>query len=182
MSVPHARRRQIPDQAIQDLVGENAYGGIEQRHVDTLSAPGPRPLGQCRLDADQAIETGDDIGNGDADLLRRMPWVSRYIHQPAHGLSHEIVARPISIAPVLAKAADRAVHQGRIERRQAGVVEAVLLETSHLEVLDDHVSLARQPHYLLAVGCLAEIQRQRFLAAIAGVKVSGIRRLTHPHS
>ena len=31
------------------------YRGIEQRHIDLLSTPGPGTLGQCRLDADQAI-------------------------------------------------------------------------------------------------------------------------------
>ena len=43
---------------------------VEQRHVDWLAAPGALALGQRRLDRDHAVEPGEDVGEGDADLLR----------------------------------------------------------------------------------------------------------------
>ena len=57
-------------QEIEVLVGEHGDLGIEQRHVDQLALSGRLGVAQCRLDGDHRIETGEEVGDRDADLLR----------------------------------------------------------------------------------------------------------------
>ena len=99
----------------------------------------------------------------------------RHVHQPAHRLSHEVVARPVRVASALPEAADGAIHQPGIEPRQAGVVETEFLQASHLEVLDQHIRRARELHRPGAVRLIAKIQHERFLAPVAGMEVGRIR-------
>src|SRR5262249_53669348 len=63
---------------------------------------------------------------------------------PAHGLGDKVVARALGVGPVLAEAGDRTVDQPRVQRVEALPVEAVLLQSADLEVLDQDVGLRRQ--------------------------------------
>src|SRR5947208_13275840 len=97
----------------------------------------PRDLAaaQRRLDADHCIDAGEDIGEGDADLLRLAGRVAGQVHDAAHALDHEIVAGAARIGAILPETGNRASHDAWIDSRQAGVIEAVFLEAADLEIL-----------------------------------------------
>ena len=70
MRIAHLHRRIAGHQIVEVLVGEHRDLGIEQRHVDVLALAGRFGVAQRRLDGDDRIEAGEDVGDGDADLLR----------------------------------------------------------------------------------------------------------------
>ena len=64
-------------------------------------------------------------------------------HQAGLGLQDEVVAGQRRLRPARAVAGDRAAHHARRVRLEPVVGEAPLLERAELEVLDQHVGLAR---------------------------------------
>ena len=70
VGVAHPDRRVAGNQKIQVLVGEHRDLRIEQRHVDVLALAGRLGVAQRRLDGDDRIEPGEEVGDGDADFLR----------------------------------------------------------------------------------------------------------------
>ena len=74
----------------------------------------------------------------------------------------------------MAEAGDRAIDQARVERLQARIVEPVFGEAAGLEILDHDIGLGgHAPDDLAPLGTL-EIERERALAAIAGMEVGGV--------
>ena len=69
-----------------------------------------------RLDGDHRIEAGEDVGKGDADLLRLAVGLAGQVHDAAHALDDEVVAGAVGVGAVLAEAGDRAVDQPRVDR------------------------------------------------------------------
>ena len=57
-----------------------------------LAPPGPLAGEQRRLDRDHGIEAGEDVGEGDADLLRLAVRRAGQVHDAAHALDDEVVA------------------------------------------------------------------------------------------
>ena len=135
----HAR-----DQVVEVLVAEHGDLRVEQRHVDELALAGLLGVAQRRLDGDDRIEAGEDVGDGDARLLRLAAGLAGDRHHAGHALDDEVVAGARRVGPVLAEAGDRAVDEARVEARQAVIVEAVFLQPAELEVLDQHVGARRQ--------------------------------------
>ncbi len=135
---------------------------------------------QRRLDGDGGVKAGEDVGQCHADLLRTGAFfvigASRDAHQAAHALDQEIVAGARGVGAVLAEAGDRAIHELRIERREAGVVEAIGLEPADLEVFQHHVRLRRQlAQDGLPLGA-GHVHGQRTLVAVGAQEIGGIRR------
>ena len=122
-------------------------------------------------DCDDGIDPGEDVGIGDADLLRLAVGLAGQIHDAAHPLDHEVVAGAMRIRAVLPKTGDRAIDQSWIERAKAVVVEAVALQPTDLEVLDQDIGVRRQPTDKRAPLLRLEIGGDRPFAAIAGVEV-----------
>ena len=68
-------------------------------------------MGERGLDSDDAIDTGQDVGQRDADLLRRTVLFTGQIHHAAHRLDHGIETGARRIRTVLAESGDRTVDQ-----------------------------------------------------------------------
>ena len=167
MRVAHPLRRFAGNEIIGRLVRQHADHCIHQRHIDMAATAGVLALLQRRADRQRRIDAGEHVGEGDAEPRRLAVGVTSDVHDAAHALHQQVVARARLVRPVLAEAGDRAIDQPRVLLRQALVVEAVLLEPAELEVLDQHVGFGRElPDDALAVRRL-EIDRDGALPAIA---------------
>ncbi len=113
--------------------------------IDVLALPRDLAVVQRRQDGDSRVHAGDYVRDRNARLLRTAAGqavaFARNAHQPADGLEDESPAGLAGAGAILAIAGDGAIHQPRIERPQALVVQAVALEVADLVVLDDHVAL-----------------------------------------
>ena len=103
MGVAEPARRPARDEIVQRLVGEHADLAVHQRHVDMAADAGDGAARERGLDRHDRIEAGEDVGEGDADLLRPAGGIAGEIHDSAHALDHEVVARARGIGPVWPK-------------------------------------------------------------------------------
>ena len=172
--VAGARRRNPGREIVHALVGEHAGHRVEQRHVDVLAAAGRLALVERGLDGDHRVETGHDVGEGDAHAMRRAVGLAGQRHDPAHPLDDEVVAGARRVGAVLAEAGDRAGDETRVGRRQARVVEAVFREAADLEVLDHYVGVGDQRLDGGEVLRVGEVGDDRGLAAVARMEIGGV--------
>ena len=126
-----------------------------------------------RENGDGGIDAGEDVGIGDADLLRLALGLAGQVHDAAHALDHQVVAGAMRIGAVLPKPGDRAIDEPRIDLSQALVVESVLLQSVDLEVLDEHIGMRSKPPHQRPPLLRLEIGGDRALAAVGGVEVGG---------
>ena len=60
----------------------------------------PSPVSSRRRSAariaDRRVDAGEDVGEGDADLLRLAVRVAGQVHDAAHALDHEVVAGAVA--------------------------------------------------------------------------------------
>ena len=131
------------------------------------------PLPQRRLNADHAINAGENIGKGNADLLRFAIRRAGQIHDAAHRLDHEIIACTLGIRSALAKTGDRTIDQTRIDRFEAFIIKAILFQPADLEILDQHIGVGRKPPDRRLTFRRFEIHRNRALSAIACMEIGG---------
>jgi hypothetical protein len=93
------------------------------------------------------IQAREHVDHGHAHLQRAAAGLAIGMagdaHQAAHGLHHQVIAGALGIRAVLAKAGDGAVHQARVQRLEALIVQTVLREAAGLEVLHHHIGLLR---------------------------------------
>ena len=94
---------------------------------------------------DRGVHARDDVGHCNACFLRTTAWqvitFTCDTHQAAHALNHKVVARTLRIGAGLTKACDGAINQARIFVFHALVVETILLETAHLEIFNQDVTV-----------------------------------------
>ncbi len=175
MGIAEPPRRLAGNEKVQRLIGEHARHAVEQRHVDLLALARAFPLCQGRLHRDNTIEPGENICEGNADLLRFTIRLARQVHDAAHALDDVVVAGAVSIGPVLPEAGDRAIDEPRIDFPQAFIIETVFGEAADLEVLEQNVGLRGKPAHRLLPLCGRKVQNDRPLAAVARVKIGGIQ-------
>ena len=171
VAVAHAFRGFAGGEIIHRLIGQHAGHAVQQRHVDMLAPPALVALGQGGLDGDGAVEPGEDIGEGDAHFLRRAVWLAGQVHDPAHRLDDEVIARPVGIGAGLAETGDRAIDQAWVEGGQAVIVQPVLGQSTALEILDHHIGIGDKAANGVATVFGAEIDHGGALAAITGVEI-----------
>ena len=137
-----------PDQVVGAQVGEHRHLGVEQGHVDMLAFAGALGVAQGGLDGDRGVEPGEEIGHGDADLLRatagQVVAFAGDAHQAAHALDGVVVARALPVGAGLAEAGDGAIHQARVDGAQAFIVQPVSGHVADLEVFDEHMGVLHQ--------------------------------------
>ena len=92
MRVAHPARRHARDEIAHRLVGEHADLRVEERHVDMAPSPGLVAAPERGEDRDRGIDPGENVGIGDADLLRLAVRLAGQVHDAAHALDHEVVA------------------------------------------------------------------------------------------
>ena len=95
-------------------------------------------------------------------------------HHAAHRLQHGVVAGQAAQRAIGAEARDRAVDEARMPLRERVVAEAPLLHRAGQEILDQHVGALEQAREHRLSGRLAEIERERALAAIDRGEVGGV--------
>ena len=166
------------DEIVERLVGQHANLRIEQRHVDVLALASALTMEQGGLDADGAVEPGEDVGECHADLhrlrTRHTVRLARDRHDAAHALDHEVIAGALRIRAGLAEARERAVDEARVDGLEALIVEAIFLEAADLEVLHDDVGLrGKLADQLLALST-RHVDLHRPLAAVGGEEIGGI--------
>ena len=173
MGVAETARRLPAREVVHRLVGEHATHAVEQCHVDVLPLARACAAGERRLDRDDAVEPGEEIGDGDTGLLRLAVRLAGELHDAAEALDHEVVAglrRPGSVLP---EARDRAVDEAGVRRAHALVIEPEAHEAADAEVLDHHVRAADQALDEGEIVRVGEVGDDRALAAVAGVEVGG---------
>ena len=119
MGIAEPAGRLAGDEIVHRLVGEHGDLGVEQGHVDMAAGPGRLAAAQGREDRVGGVEAGEDVGEGDAGLLRLAVRIAGQVHDPAHALDDEVIAGACGIGAGLAEAGDRAIDEPRIERRTA---------------------------------------------------------------
>jgi len=152
------------------------HGAIHQRQVEMPAAAASLALGDGREDRGGAEQSGDEVDDRDAGLLRsaarKIVALAGDAHESAHALHDEVVAGAIGVRAVLSEAGDRGVDEARVQRRQRRAVEPVARKAAGLEVLDDDVGAARElPHDGLPFG-MGDVHRDRLLAAVAAEVIS----------
>ncbi len=171
MGVADALGHLAGDEKVERLVGEHADLAVDERGIDEAAATGALALGERGEDADRGIDAGENIGDRHPRALRLAVGRSRQLHDAAHALGHEVVARARGVGPGLAEAGDGAVDQARVVLGQALVVEAEFGEPADLEILDQHVGASRELADDAASILALEIQLDRALAAVGGVEI-----------
>ncbi len=135
-------------------------------------------MAQRRQDRGGRVHAGHQVGRGHAHLLRatagRVVGFTGHAHQSADGLDGGVVAGAPRVRPVLAVTGDRAVHQCRVERAQAGVVQPVLRQPADLVVFHQYLAARGQRADQRLPLRLGEVDGDRTLAAV-GAQV--VRRL-----
>lgn len=109
-----------------------------------LAKPGAAALQQGCENGGGGIDSGEDIGDGDADFLRLTAGFARDRHQARHALNDEIIASAVGVGAGLAKAGDRAVDQLGVDFAQGRIVEAVFGEAADFEILNQHIGVGDQ--------------------------------------
>src|SRR5208282_6309261 len=91
--------------------------GLEHRDLDMTAAAGATSLYQSAKNPLRCVKTCDRICERRTQKLWP-PVVDDNTQKAAQSLGHRVIARPIGIRTARSKAADRAVHEARIEMMQ----------------------------------------------------------------
>ena len=121
---------------------------------------------KCRMHA------GGDIHQRHADTGGAAVRVAVDAHHPAHRLQHGVVAGQAAQRTVGAEAGDAAIDQARkLGRQHIGVAEAPFFHRAGEKVFDQHVCRFEQAQQHGARIVTREVERNRLLVAVQGVKV-----------
>ncbi len=135
-------------------------------------------MAQRRQDRGGRVHAGHQVGRRNAHFLRattgRAVGFAGHAHQPADGLDGGVVAGAPRVGSILAVTGDRAVHQRRVERTQAGVIQPVLRQPADLVVFHQHLAVRGQRADQRLPLRQGEVDGDRALAAV-GAQV--VRRL-----
>ena len=181
MRVAEARRRRAGHEVVEVHHRHHRDRRIEQAGVQMLALAGALAVRERGQDAGRREQACDQIGDRNARLLRsaagHVVGLAGDAHEPGHALDDEVVAGALGVGSGLAESGDRAIDDARIRFRDVRVVEPVLREPADLEVLDEHVRVARQRHHDRLTFGLREVDGDRKLAAIAAEVVRGLGRV-----
>ena len=138
---------------------------VEQRHRDRGALAGAVARDQRFQDRLIGIHAGADIGDRKADPRRRIRPAGDG-GKPGLRLHQQVIGLARGIGAALAVTRDRAADQPRMLLAQFRDRKAELGDRAGLQVLHEHVGLREQRREQRAVLALAEIEHDRFLAAI----------------
>ena len=112
------------------LIGHGGQSSRHQIHFDVLSLPGFLSGRQRTEDADRAVETTENVNNGDATFERRAIDRPSDRHEPCGRLSQQIVAGEVSAERGGAVPGYRTVDEPFVRCAESVVAEPVLLHPS----------------------------------------------------
>ena len=129
---------------VECLVGQYTHLAVDEGCIDQSSAVGSIAFGERCKNADDRIDAGKDIGDRDARTGRLAVRHAGEAHEAAHALRHQVVAGARRIRTGLAEPGDGAIDEARTFRSEARIVQAELLQSADLEVLQQHVRTGRE--------------------------------------
>src|ERR1700733_1481064 len=105
MGVSQPRRLLPTGEVVHCLIGQPRHLDIKERRVNLLAFARLVAISKRGHDTYGGIQTGQDVGQGDADLqwaVTRFPIrVTGYAHQSAHALDQEVVAGTMCVGACL---------------------------------------------------------------------------------
>src|SRR5579872_2393559 len=113
MLIAEPRRILARREIVHGLIRKPCDAGIEHADVDLLAFTGRIAMSQRRKDADAAVESREQIRDGNADFLRLAIRRAGHAHHAAHGLNQAVVARTRRIRTGLPESRDRAINESR---------------------------------------------------------------------
>ena len=165
MGIAHPVRHDAGGGKGTRLVDEPRQRRGQQADFDVLTETGLLSLVERSQHADQPVQPGHHVEQGDAGAEGRPVRLTGETHQPRHGLHDEVVpGQPGALGG--AEPADREVHEAGVEGLGGGVVEAELGEAARLEVLDRDVGATQQLACQLDVVRVVEVEHDRLLVAV----------------
>ena len=118
MRVAHQPRSSARGKEVHRLIGHDAGGHVQKRHVDVLAFARPPALDDRGQYGGGSIDPGEHIRHRDAHLLRLAICRAGDRHQPGHALDDEVIPRPVRIWAILPEPGDRAVNQPGVHLAQ----------------------------------------------------------------
>src|SRR5215510_3878911 len=119
------------------------------------------------------------IGNGNTDPHRPLPWDAGNGHQAAHALGNLVHARAIAIRTALPKAGDAAVDDARVDRAQALVIDPQTLFHPRAVILHDDVRILRQALKNGHALRFSEVERDALFVAVQVLEIKPVAIVTH---
>ena len=150
-----------------------AKRGFQQRCINHPAlARGVAPFNRGQ-NANHRPHAGAQIKDLHTASCRRPAFRAIHHHQARIALQDRLIARMQSLRPHRAKSTKRGINQPRKTRGQRRTTQPQILQSAGAHVLHDHIRLTQQFHQQSAVGIIAEIKAERFLAAIDGDEGGG---------
>ena len=164
-------------QIVAGHVGQHGHLNIEQGNIQMLALARAVFVCQRRQNRDGGMRTSEQVGNSDPRFLRpatgQTVALARDAHEAPHTLNNKVIARARRVRPGLTKPGDGAIHQARVQRLQAGVVQTITGELPHFVVFDQHVTLRHHLSYQGLTFWRGDVQCDRSLVAVNHEVVSG---------
>jgi hypothetical protein len=153
------------------LEGVHADDRGQQRRAHHLAAAGLLALHQRGQHAVGAVHAGQQVADRHAHPLGVVRPGPGQRHQAGLTLGDLVVAGAPTLGPVVAEAADRQLHQPRVQLGQHVGAEAEAGQRAGPEVLQQHVRTPQQlgEHRLVVV--VLEVEGDRLLVAVGGQEV-----------
>jgi hypothetical protein len=168
--VAHPLRDDPAVDVLRESPFHEAEAALDERDVDVLADPRRVARAQCHEGTDRRVERGDLIADADPHANRRPIGVSRGVAEPAHRFSDASESRPRRVRSVLAVPADRDVHEVRAFGAKLLVAQAVLGQLPRTKILQDDVTVQRDPARRLGVAGCAQIEGDELLVAVMALE------------
>src|SRR5690606_13262987 len=99
VGVTYALRDVAGYQVVQRLVGQYADGGVHQGGIDIAALTGGLALVQRSKNADDRVDTSENVRHRNTNTGRLAVRHAGQVHDAAHALRHQVVARALGIGP-----------------------------------------------------------------------------------
>ena len=159
-------------------VHQARQGGFHERYFEVEGFPSALPMQEGGLDAVGAVEPGQHVHQGHADLHGASPGLSGDGHPAAFGLDDEVVAGPAGGGDVRGEAAHRGQDELGEFRMEALPAQAEAIRGIGLKVLDQDIGHLQQVEEV-RLACLGvEVNGAAALAPVGTAEVGALTGIT----
>ena len=140
------------------------------REVERARDAGPLPFEQCRHDTEREKEAADEIGERAAGSYRRAVGKAGHREESTRRLRDDVVRHLTGTRPGRAEPGERTDDEARVARAQHVGAEPFRRHPPGAEVVDDGVGAGDEAQEQLAAFRVADVERDRALAAVGVLK------------